>query len=489
MASRESQGLQISLILFVMISVVLAVMTFVFYRSAQEAKGEAEDAKQGQITQQNLYQDENFKVQFLQHILGATPLAEAQLNQVQGTIGNDPAMKAISDQFMTDMANYGEGLPAEKRNYRELPVFLTEALQRKNKNNAQMAAEVNQLTTRLNQVEQSEKDRADAAEQGAQTARDDLQQQRDTFESDRTAMQQAADKLQQAARAKEIALENQARDAKRGEEVAQADYDSARDTIETQQKRIKELIDQPFETPDGQIYWVSQRSRTVWINLGLADGLRRQTTFSVFDQEALNVASGINGDEAATRRADVSKGKIEITRVIDQHLAEGRIVEDQPSNPILVGDQVFSPAWKPGRRVKFALVGFMDINEDRRSDRDLIRNVIHQGGGEIDAEVLDDGTLVGELSENTRYLVRGKAPTNTAVLGAYTSMINNSKTLGIQEISLQMLLELMGYKAETRTLPLNRRRSPADAAGDAPDAEAAGDADAGEFKPRRPTTF
>ena len=36
MASRESQGLQIALILFVMVTVVLAVTTYLYFRKAEE---------------------------------------------------------------------------------------------------------------------------------------------------------------------------------------------------------------------------------------------------------------------------------------------------------------------------------------------------------------------------------------------------------------------------------------------------------------------
>ena len=43
MASRENQGLQIALILFVMVTIGLAVTTFVFYKKAQEQSGEVEE--------------------------------------------------------------------------------------------------------------------------------------------------------------------------------------------------------------------------------------------------------------------------------------------------------------------------------------------------------------------------------------------------------------------------------------------------------------
>ena len=74
MAARENQGLQIALILFVMISVVLAVMSFVFYRSAAEAGKTTADARQKEKTAKDNYDIEAFKVQYLKHILGAATL-------------------------------------------------------------------------------------------------------------------------------------------------------------------------------------------------------------------------------------------------------------------------------------------------------------------------------------------------------------------------------------------------------------------------------
>ena len=45
MASNENQGLQISLIVFVMLTIILSVTTFVFYRKfEQEATAQSETA-------------------------------------------------------------------------------------------------------------------------------------------------------------------------------------------------------------------------------------------------------------------------------------------------------------------------------------------------------------------------------------------------------------------------------------------------------------
>ena len=49
MASRESQGLQIALILLVMLTLLLAVTTFLYYRKSEERGKELAEAKANEL--------------------------------------------------------------------------------------------------------------------------------------------------------------------------------------------------------------------------------------------------------------------------------------------------------------------------------------------------------------------------------------------------------------------------------------------------------
>ena len=100
-----------------------------------------------------------------------------------------------------------------------------------------------------------------------------------------------------------------------------------------------------FENPDGKITQVSQSQRLVWLNVGRADGLMRQTTFSVYDHKENGVASA------------KAKARIEVVEVSDEHMAEARILEDSAANPIMKGDIIHTPTWSPGQRIHFAMAG------------------------------------------------------------------------------------------------------------------------------------
>lgn len=467
MASRESQGLQIALILFVMITVVLAVTTFVFYRKAEEEIAKTKQAEQAKQSAEDFASTQSFWNQYLMHILGAKPVDEATLEQLEQSVEGDETMAGVKVAYERDITTYGKGLDPDQQNYSALPGNLLMRIRSQNQSSTDLNTKVTELNAQVDTVTKAEKQRTKEAEDRATALTDELETERSKFNSELARVQKEKTDQFVSYKATRDSLTKDVNTEKKKVEARDIDIANLKGTIDTQAKKITELRDEPFETPDGRIALVNQASGTVWVNLGLADGLRRQITFSVYDHEALNVAPGAgrkdeSEQEDTGRKVDERKGKIEITRVLDQHLAEARIVEDWPDDPILPGDQVFSPAWKPGRKVRFGLVGFMDLDGDQVSDRDLVRNIITMSGGRIDAEVHDSGDVEGTLETNTRYLVRGDQPdgSNEKLLTAYSAMVGNAQTLGIQEITLPMLLELMGYKPEVRTVGLGKRADP-----------------------------
>jgi hypothetical protein len=171
----------------------------------------------------------------------------------------------------------------------------------------------------------------------------------------------------------------------------------------------------------------------------------RQTTFSVFDHD-------INGVTNAK-----PKGRIEVVRLTDEHMAECRILEDSASNPILPGDVIHTPTWSPGQRLHFALAGVMDIDGDRVNDYEMVKNIITLNGGVIDAELLQDGTRDGKMDINTRYLVLGDPPDENSPEKArqeFTKMQEEVLRYGTDKIPVKKLLAQMGWKAEERTVEL-----------------------------------
>ncbi|MCH8828808.1 MAG: hypothetical protein IID45_04445 [Planctomycetes bacterium] len=189
----------------------------------------------------------------------------------------------------------------------------------------------------------------------------------------------------------------------------------------------------------------------MWLNVGPADGLRRQTSFVIVAPE--------DGNPITSE----PKGRIEVVRLTEAHEAEARIVEDDLSNPIMPGDNIFSVAWEAGRSEHFALAGMMDIDGDGESDRQRIRDLISLNGGIIDAEVTEDGTRTGQMTINTKYLVLGERPDDRSKdLDAYSTITDEAGTLGIKSFDVSEFVKYMGYKGEHKTVNLGRFAKPSD---------------------------
>jgi hypothetical protein len=77
----------------------------------------------------------------------------------------------------------------------------------------------------------------------------------------------------------------------------------------------------------------------------------------------------------------------------------------------------------------------------------LARDLIELNGGTVDAYVADDGRIEGEITVNTRYLVRGDHPSgaNEALLQeAWQKLSEDAQTNGVELITLDKFLNQIG---------------------------------------------
>ena len=208
-----------------------------------------------------------------------------------------------------------------------------------------------------------------------------------------------------------------------------------------------------LEAPDGEVVWVNQATGTVYINLGYGDGLRRQTTFSVYED---NVTNALNAEP---------KGAIEVVRVDKEHMAMAKVISDESTNPIIKGDRVISTVFHRGRPERFAIAGLVDVDGDGKSDLELLVSLIKRNGGVIDAFIDDKGNRDGTLSPRTKFLVLGEKPTDRSdakVLKEYDRIITSAEKNGVKKMALKDLLDHMGYRGRERSVGLGRHSDPDD---------------------------
>ncbi|MFO0869425.1 MAG: hypothetical protein U0935_10885 [Pirellulales bacterium] len=480
MAARENLTLQAALIILSIITVGLAISTYVYFRSAEEAEKEVVTKSNEIADMKKKYVDRDVEVRCLKWMLGwESTLAEADYEGLLKGLDASAEIHKIDEGFRQDMQMYGKGL--DKPNYRLVPAELLKVIKAKNDELVTTVEEQKKLQAQLVAAREESKKEVELAKKGQEEASAELVKRTADFEAERARLNDEKAKL--VSQKEELAskLNDAVAKAERDAKQMQTRVETTQKLNQSQREEIQRLQEhQNFEVPDGRITYVNQRANVVMINLGSADGLRPQISFSVYDR----------GENSATKAQ--KKAGIEVIKVLEAHLAEARIVHSETANPVLPGDLIYSPVWKAGQRLRFALTAFMDINGDGVNDRELIRSLILLNNGVIDAEQTDDGNVdVSKMSLQTRYLVEGELPTDKfaveAQLQGRNRMISKAQELGIERIPVQKLLGYLGWRSEEKTVSLGRgATTETGRAGKAPAKAGGGAGGEGEFRPRQP---
>lgn len=374
-----------------------------------------------------------------------------------GTSDSGSDEESVMGALNSDMTNYG-GDPQQKTVSATLEKLYTDLTEVRaklaQKNLAYDEQQTNYLS--LDKIQQELRQEIDDARAEAEKLRQLVQETKESelaskvavIDQTRNQLNETIGRLDEVTRLHE-ALKKESKEK----------YDRQRTMIRLHAEEIQELKHVDFETPDGKIVWTSQDKRLVWINLGSSDRLPRRMTFSVYKKQHNGVARG---------KADI-KGSIEITKIKGPHLAVARVVEADIFMPIFKGDPIYTPLWSPGRSENFAIVGFIDLDGDGKSDRDKLRDIIIAAGSNVVAEILEDGTTIPKdadfnrlISENVKFVIKGVLPdpasTNIKdeqvmiqrVLAYYKTMREAALDNGVRIASLSDFLSFIGHKVERR---------------------------------------
>ena len=238
-----------------------------------------------------------------------------------------------------------------------------------------------------------------------------------------------------------------------------AEIDTRDKEIDGLKKRIETLDAQlalakpslkDIETPDLQVRGVgrvvNRRGDLVQINLGLAQKMTPQMTFSIH-------AVGGDGLPLPT-----SKGSVEVLSVFDAG-SEGRImIERSKSDPIQQGDVLVNPNWNPDRKRHVAITGVADLSGEGRSQMREFRQLLERQNTIIDAflEQKDtDWEITGKgITRETNYLILGEdLPDNKDQAVAADNlrkknakMVEQARQNGVFVVSLRNYLDMIGYQ-------------------------------------------
>jgi hypothetical protein len=153
---------------------------------------------------------------------------------------------------------------------------------------------------------------------------------------------------------------------------------------------------------------------------------------------------------------DASKASIEVTQILGPHRAQVRILDDILTDPIMKDDIIYSPIWKPGQKLRFALAAGMNL-PGAVAGAEAVRRLIESNGGVIDCwieETVEDGEehLKGALSDLTNYVVVNESAARNLdpdVAEIQEALLESARNRAIKKISLGDLLNRMNWKNVT----------------------------------------
>ncbi len=394
------------------------------------------------------------QLEYIKGMLGQRQFTEAEWNQAKSASA-DPQSEALLTQYNKDMSLFGPNEPIQNRNYPKLAEHLIREVRARNSQvDAQAKAQADLTKKMENDVKNETAAREAAQKKTAETekrlAAETIDNQKKLDDAQKTisevnATLQKTISVANAEKAKHDATEKQIK-IQNNELVARN-----LSLVE----RVRVLEGEDFQSAQGKIIGVLGRDgNIVDVNLGSADGLRPGVRFGI-----------VNPNELRLKDA-TPKAHVEITKIRGPHEASGQVISGSLQFPVLFGDLVYSVAWEKGRKVQFALLGKLDIDGNGSDDRQTIKDLIIQNGGEIVEDLGPDGKKTGTgMTVDTRWLVVGEGfkvsatedldPTQVIFRKQYAEMQKRAKELAVSQMNTSKLLNwIQGGNKGDRSIPL-----------------------------------
>jgi len=481
MAARQasqSNAMLYTMITFVALFVIAAVLAVVYYVKSEDFRIQAEDAKEelraiANTAEQNSLDDK---------IVGKPTQGKSYMGTMQQVVndlysfilGQQPAENTSAtvkfNEISMEIAKLNKDVLAEDVNPAIGPsgVALLKTIEGLKLKLDNARAEISDLD-KINEDLQIDLDDA--------TARDE--QSRQNFVAELDQFQSEFDKIRESFGELKAAMDNSWAEQLTGFEgkldTEQAklrqkqldlqatekkldDSDTLLQDALTKLEAIKPKPDQEAQAyqPDAQIVKIDSQNGIVYLDAGLKNHVYRGLTFAIYDR---NKPIPENGE---------GKAEIEVFQV-DEQVSAARIVRSDTKDPVAKEDIVANLIWDRDIPNRFVVAGDFDFNNDGRIDADgaqRIAELIERWGGivadsiTVDTDFLIVGVEPGSLRRPTQQemdidpMAQQRYEMSTKKIDAYNQLLGNAGSLGIPVFNQKRFLYLIGYETLMKKNPM-----------------------------------
>jgi hypothetical protein len=472
-----AQSLSIALIVFVMLTFVLAVTTYLFFRQKVDAEAAAKTAATEMAQAKTDLQNSEAEKAKLKQILGFTD------DKPVGDIETE-----VNEAFEKNFGDFKE----DSKAYVSVTQWLLESVEAKDKDLKSINANNEQLQKeKVEAIAAADKRLADieAKLKAKEKMADDLKKQ---FDDDRERHEELSKKLAEEHRK---SLERAERLNLLDEEIAKGEpllaaarqarfktqppegkvgvlFEELKDRakligrqntlladLRVADKALQDTVlaatpkDDRIDGFDGRILSVNPIDRSVLIDFGSTRGLRTGLVLRVYDPADPRPQAGDN------------KAVVEVVSVESDALARARVREDSIGNPILPGDRVATSLWAPGGSFEAVIVGFVQLDSDEKQDQDRLKQLVEGVGGHVEQSVTSTTTMLIDGGQ-PRTIGSGteRAPGwRPADEKRRENQLKEAQRLGIRVVGIDAFLRLMGLDRDM--IDSNRLEHPGDRRG------------------------
>jgi hypothetical protein len=475
----SKQGLIITLVIFVLLSIILAVTTFYGFDGQNALLKEKQDAVSAKDTATKDRDSQKFQKALAKEYLGIADKEDKDtIGGLLAQYKEQPAFNNIANHEKMKAARWDNNQNKPSESMADLTTRLNTELNNMRADRDKALANLK----RAREEYESQKNAQDAALKQAQTdlnkqqtANVELQQKKSQEYTDALDLMGKKDKEIEDLRKQ---LANTIDDKDKENRRIKTELAQTQTSLVKAQEKLPGVSVLDFDQPKGKIVRLNrsgaaagainprvpfnpaagaaqqQDQSIAYISLGTADNLKPGITFSIY------------GVTPTGKTNKVRKGSLEVANVIGDHLSAARIMEvtDAGRDPIMTGDLLYNPSWSPTLREHVAIAGVIDLlGTGKDQTAEFVRNLEKQGIV-VDAYLdIKDLTVKGDgMNWNSNYLIIGAQPEfgsrekigegsvqterKKEVLQKMSDMQNEAKNYGITVLPVRRFLSLIGYK-------------------------------------------
>ena len=193
---------------------------------------------------------------------------------------------------------------------------------------------------------------------------------------------------------------------------------------------------------DGRILAVNEFDRTVLVACGRTTGLRAGLKFNVY------------APNDPRPQIDTKKAVVEVIAIESDSLVRCRVRQDTVRDPIIPGDVVATSLWSPGMELEVVVVGLPQFGGDSADDMTRFKQLVERIGGRVEETVTPSTTMLVDAGIPTDKGVdpegqSGKRKMTAKEKEYRTRQLTDAKQIGIKVMAIEPFLDLMGLQLDS----------------------------------------